>query len=216
MPLPAVAKQAIVMGATDERLVINQVTCDVSGVLGFRPEELIGVRFENLLVPADRPRLALLVQAAALQPCARTEAALAHLLRLRRRDGGVERCRLHLAPSVPGKGFAFSLVLVAPDEPATDDTSAPRPEGRSSPAQRLVADVAHAEGGVAARLRGAGVTPRETEVVLALLRGDRVPRIARKLYLSPGTVRNHLSSAFRKLGVANQQELVDVLRAGVD
>ena len=42
----------------------------------------------------------------------------------------------------------------------------------------------------------------------------RAPGIARQLYLTPGTVRNHLSSAFHKFGVTSQQELLDVLRNG--
>lgn len=57
-----------------------------------------------------------------------------------------------------------------------------------------------------------GLAEREREVVLELLQGNRVPAIAGKLYLSQGTVRNHLSGAFHKLGVANQQELIDLLR----
>jgi DNA-binding CsgD family transcriptional regulator len=57
-----------------------------------------------------------------------------------------------------------------------------------------------------------GLAEREREVVRELLQGNRVPAIAGKLFLSQGTVRNHLSAAFRKLGVANQQELIDLLR----
>ncbi len=45
-----------------------------------------------------------------------------------------------------------------------------------------------------------------------LLDGDRTPAIARKLFLSQSTVRNHLASVFAKLGVNSQQELVDVLK----
>jgi DNA-binding CsgD family transcriptional regulator len=32
------------------------------------------------------------------------------------------------------------------------------------------------------------------------------------MFLSPSTVRNHLSSVFRKLGVGSQQELISLLR----
>jgi PAS domain S-box-containing protein len=53
---------------------------------------------------------------------------------------------------------------------------------------------------------------REFEVVKLLLRGDRVPVIARQLYVSQSTVRNHLSSVFRKLRVRSQQELIVLLR----
>lgn len=57
------------------------------------------------------------------------------------------------------------------------------------------------------------LSPREVEIVLRLLAGDRVPRIAKSLYLAPGTVRNHLSSAFWKFGVHSQQQLIVLLRA---
>jgi PAS domain S-box-containing protein len=53
---------------------------------------------------------------------------------------------------------------------------------------------------------------REIEVVRMLLRGDRVPVIARQLFISQSTVRNHLSSVFRKLRVNSQQELIVLLR----
>jgi PAS domain S-box-containing protein len=53
---------------------------------------------------------------------------------------------------------------------------------------------------------------REFEVVRMLLLGDRVPVIARNLYVSQSTVRNHLSSVFRKLRVRSQQELIVLLR----
>ena len=56
------------------------------------------------------------------------------------------------------------------------------------------------------------LSSREFEVVRMLLLGDRVPVIARNLYVSQSTVRNHLSSVFRKLRVRSQQELIVLLR----
>jgi PAS domain S-box-containing protein len=53
---------------------------------------------------------------------------------------------------------------------------------------------------------------RELEVVRMLLRGDRVPVIASHLFVSQSTVRNHLSSVFRKLRVGSQQDLIVLLR----
>jgi PAS domain S-box-containing protein len=53
---------------------------------------------------------------------------------------------------------------------------------------------------------------REVEVVRMLLHGDRVPVIARQLFISQSTVRNHLSSVFRKMRVSSQQELIVLLR----
>jgi DNA-binding CsgD family transcriptional regulator len=56
------------------------------------------------------------------------------------------------------------------------------------------------------------LTVRQREIVERLLRGHRVDAIARDLYVSPSTVRNHLSAIFDKLGVASQSELVELLR----
>jgi DNA-binding CsgD family transcriptional regulator len=40
-----------------------------------------------------------------------------------------------------------------------------------------------------------------------------VPPIAKSLFLSQSTIRNHLASVFAKIGVSSQQELVDLFRA---
>jgi len=58
-----------------------------------------------------------------------------------------------------------------------------------------------------------GLTSRELEIVRRLLVGDRVPMIAQQLFLSESTVRNHLTSVYRKLGVRSQQQLLSLLRA---
>lgn len=50
------------------------------------------------------------------------------------------------------------------------------------------------------------LSPRETEVLLAARDGASVADIARRLFLSPGTVRNHLSAAIGKTGAANRAE----------
>ena len=57
------------------------------------------------------------------------------------------------------------------------------------------------------------LSTRELDVVGRLVSGDRVPAIAKALYISQSTVRNHLSSSFRKLRVASQQELIALLRS---
>jgi DNA-binding CsgD family transcriptional regulator len=53
------------------------------------------------------------------------------------------------------------------------------------------------------------LSSREREVARALLNGYRVTTIARHLFLSPSTVRNHLSSMFHKVGVESQAELIE-------
>jgi len=53
---------------------------------------------------------------------------------------------------------------------------------------------------------------RQREVLVRLARGERVPQIAKEMYLSPKTVRNHLAAIFRKAGVHSQQQLLARLR----
>ena len=57
------------------------------------------------------------------------------------------------------------------------------------------------------------LTPREREILTELLSGSRVPAIARKLFISPHTVRNHLKSMYRKFEVADQASLIDRIRS---
>ena len=52
------------------------------------------------------------------------------------------------------------------------------------------------------------LTPRETDVLQAARDGSSVATIARRLFLSEGTVRNHLSSAIGKTGAGNRAEAV--------
>ncbi len=50
------------------------------------------------------------------------------------------------------------------------------------------------------------LTPREQEVLREALTGAPVATIAAKVYLSPGTVRNHLSAAIGKTGTSTRAE----------
>ena len=56
------------------------------------------------------------------------------------------------------------------------------------------------------------LTPRERELVGYLEDGYRVSTIARRLYISPHTVRRHLKSIFLKLEVKSQAELLEKLK----
>lgn len=59
----------------------------------------------------------------------------------------------------------------------------------------------------------AGLSAREREVLGLLLSGERVAAIAAQLFISPHTVRNHLKSLFRKVGVGSQADLIARVRA---
>lgn len=56
------------------------------------------------------------------------------------------------------------------------------------------------------------LSTREREVSRLIMEGYRVPLIAEMLFITESTVRNHLSSIFRKLRVNSQQEMILLLR----
>jgi DNA-binding CsgD family transcriptional regulator len=56
------------------------------------------------------------------------------------------------------------------------------------------------------------LTKREQEVLAHLAEGGRVATVAKALFVSPHTVRNHLRSIFAKLGVHSQPELLEHVR----
>jgi DNA-binding NarL/FixJ family response regulator len=112
------------------------------------------------------------------------------------------------------------------DLPARDDWSAPNVGDR----------VAELEGRlrrIAAELRAAGfmdderpsipaagdipqlveLSSRQRQILVRLLNAQRVSLIAAELYVSPSTVRNHLTTIFTKFGVHSQAELLAVLRS---
>lgn len=70
--------------------------------------------------------------------------------------------------------------------------------------------------GLAASALSEGVSPlteRERQVLAATDRGADIDEIARTLFLSRGTVRNHLSNAIQKLGAHNRSEAARVAEA---
>ena len=70
--------------------------------------------------------------------------------------------------------------------------------------------------GLAASALSDGVSPlteRERQVLAATDRGADLDQIAQTLFLSRGTVRNHLSNAIQKLGVRNRSEAARLAEA---
>jgi two-component system response regulator DesR len=70
--------------------------------------------------------------------------------------------------------------------------------------------------GLAASALSEGVSPlteRERQVLAATDRGADLDQIARTLFLSRGTIRNHLSNAIQKLGARNRAEAARIAEA---
>lgn len=60
----------------------------------------------------------------------------------------------------------------------------------------------------------ADLSGREREIALLLIDGGCAKTISRSLSISPGTVRNHIKSVYRKLGIHSQVELMAAARGG--
>jgi len=195
-----------VVGSTDAHLTVDRVSSDVATLLDHRAADVVG---QSLLRLVDTPDVAPLLKALARS----SDTGLGTSLLVRPQLFGFRagRCQLLLLPMEPSPSFAFAML----DEESADGlTSALGMKQslwqfdevvRSATASRLAAELP-ADVGLR-RLSG-----RELEIVLRLLNGDRVPSIAESLFLSPSTVRNHLSAVFRKLRVGSQQELIHLLR----
>jgi DNA-binding CsgD family transcriptional regulator len=128
--------------------------------------------------------------------------------------GGEPRVRTKITISAftGVRGWRFAVWLFNPELPDTRRPSVP--EGTSAGRGPI-----HTGHGLDPFLAASPIsaveslTKREKDVLHLLLDGLRVSSIARNLYLSPQTVRNHLKAIFRKLGAHSQAELLDSLRA---
>lgn len=58
-----------------------------------------------------------------------------------------------------------------------------------------------------------GLTPRESEVLLYLLRGRSLSSIQNSLYISQGTANTHVRHIYRKMGVHSRRDLFDLADA---
>jgi DNA-binding CsgD family transcriptional regulator len=96
-------------------------------------------------------------------------------------------------------GARIALMLVPTPRPPRGRVASAASAGASSADVRLAKQTA-------------SLTTRERQIVAQLLAGSRSTLIAEDLGISVNTVRNHLKSIFRKLGVRSQEQLVRALR----
>ncbi|MGW5375800.1 LuxR C-terminal-related transcriptional regulator [Nocardia sp. NPDC003999] len=80
----------------------------------------------------------------------------------------------------------------------------------SAPRPAVTASIA------ASRYDDAILTRREVQIVRLLAAGDSNARIARKLTISEGTVKTHITRVLRKLGAANRAEAVSIWLRNAD
>jgi DNA-binding CsgD family transcriptional regulator/PAS domain-containing protein len=201
-----------VIGTVDEEWRIDRISVEVEGLLGHRAADLTGVPLLSAVNPSDLPQLL-----AGLSHVHATGRGSAIRLRVRTKDNQWLLCRAHLSALDRPPQFAFTLRPLGGPQGSDHD--------RTRELEMSLARIAHETRAAGlAKFSGAApvladlpelatLTSREWEIVTALAEGSRVTTIARRLHVSPGTVRNHLSAVYRKLNVGSQAELLERLRS---
>src|SRR3954447_24971035 len=214
LPTTSLDAHVMVVGTVDDEWRVDRLSADVDALTGAPSASLHGVSFLALVHPGDLGELL-----TGLGHLHSTGGGVAIRLRLRHRSDGWAWCRATL--TALGERPAFGFVLV----PLVTDSS---PQEASLDLERRLARIAHeihAVGGMRdlggmpamAELPDlARLTSREWDIVTRLRSGTRVDQISRDLHLSPSTVRNHLTTVYRKLGVPSQAELLVLLHKSAE
>ncbi|MCW2495748.1 MAG: Response regulator containing a CheY-like receiver domain and an DNA-binding domain [Jatrophihabitans sp.] len=204
-----------VVGIANSGMRIERVSAEAELLFGRRLTELIGMPLLRLISDDDtQPCLTAMAEASAsgkgvtLHVDTRVPTGTASHRNL--------SCELLILPLQPAPACAFVFLPTTARSSGvalSDDLSAILDRlGRG-------AEIAQLARGVLAGISEldmpglSRLTTRELEIVTGLLQGDRPPGIARRLFVSQSTVRNHLASVFAKIGVSSQQDLIDKFRA---
>jgi PAS domain S-box-containing protein len=206
----------VVVGSIDLDSSIRRISADCDRLLGAKAGALIDTPLVDRLHPDDVAAF-LLTLGRALED----NAGVGMHARVRQPTGDYAPVRLLVTPMRQPAGVRFGIVISA--EPI-EDAPAVHTDSR-------VAELEQALWRIAREVQAAGIvdgmhrlpddsevpgiselSTRQWDVLTRLLRGERVPQIAKALYVSQSTVRNHLAAIFRKLGVHSQAELIALLR----
>ncbi|MCU1675601.1 MAG: Response regulator containing a CheY-like receiver domain and an DNA-binding domain [Frankiales bacterium] len=203
----------VAMGTVDQEWRIDRISAGIEPLLGHKSATVVGEAISDLVLPEEWPSLVI-----AIGHGLRHHGGATTRLALRAADGEPMPCTVHITPlaGAGAPGFAFSFAVADRIVPDVAD----RAWELEAHMRRIAREVEAS--GVLEGLTGtptattvpamAGLTTRELEVVTRLLAGDRVATMAQRMFLSQSTLRNHLTSVYRKLGVRSQLELLTLLR----
>jgi DNA-binding CsgD family transcriptional regulator len=199
---------APIAGVVDGHWRVLHLSGTARTLLGHSQSEVSAMTADSLIHPEDLPLLLVALGGAG----ASGELSPARL-RLRRADGSLLAAEWLIMPHAVAALPAFVFVA----NPVHGSQSQDHQTAIRHPTQPLTDGPANGSSSqqwnAAADTRSIDLTHREQQVLDMLLNGDRVGTIAQALFLSPATVRNHLSAVFRKHRVHSQRELLDRLRA---
>lgn len=204
----------VAFGTISHDFRIERVTAEIQPLLGLEASEVTGKLFFELFDDSAVPLLMMSLGWAldAGQPVMISTQVITY-------DGSTAPIDVVFLPVQNGNGRAESLFLLRESQrPGLVESNA-----KASVLEQHLLRIAQEleAAGIAAKLGQVSslMTPpevgklssRQIEVLTRLLSGERVAGIARDMFISPSTVRNHLSAIFAKFGVHSQSELVDRL-----
>jgi DNA-binding CsgD family transcriptional regulator len=201
------------VGILDSGLRIERICSEAESLFNRPVQELIGTSLLSLVTENDVTRC----RTAYAEACASQRGVTVNLHVCVTPAGQTSEellCEVVITSLHPSRSCAFVVQPVLAAAHRLDDEAV---TGALNRCGRAVGHAVSAPGGltgVSGRdVPGLGhLTVRELQVVSRLLDGYRPPAIARSLFLSQSTVRNHLASVFNKLGVASQEALLELFR----
>lgn len=215
----------LVLGALDHEWRFSEISPDATAWFGWNPADYRGTALQSVVHPEDAPLLLL-----ALGRSGVDRRGVSTVVRVRSEsapssNGSSEGPSGH-AEWVPVRCEVSPLCDHNPPRFAVAMWVLETERDAESPEQRAARLEDHLWR-IALELAAAGIgdapasgemwwsdpalrelSQRQLEILRRLLRGERVPMIARDLFLSQSTVRNHLSAIYRRLGVHSQAELL--------
>ena len=197
-------RSRLAVGTVDHSWRLSEISLDAAAWLSLDPEECRGMTLWAIVHPDDAP---LLLLAAGRSGIDRRGVAMG--MRVRRQDGEWTPVRCEVSPLCGHNPPSFALAMWAPEYTSDEKSTAERAASLEDHLWRIALEVAAAGIGNAPAATETwwsdpslrDLSRRQLEILRRLLRGERVPTIARDLFLSQSTVRNHLSAIYRRLGV---------------
>jgi PAS domain S-box-containing protein len=213
--LPAARLQfsgPVVVGELDLEMRLVHCSPDIRELLGEPADGLLGRPLVERIHPDDVATFLLGLGRA----LADAQGAAMHT-RLLTANGEYAGVRLVVTPTDGATGTRLAVVLTPEAHLSADDARVGELErhlwriGLEVQASGVVTGIQRVPD--PSQVPGlAELSPRQWDIVTRLLRGERVPEIARAMFVSQSTVRNQLGTIYRKVGVHSQAELLALLR----
>jgi DNA-binding NarL/FixJ family response regulator len=190
------------VGIADAEWTVLQVSADIGGILGVPAAHVVGSSLGDWIHPDDR------------SPVDGAGPGIQRRVRVRAASGEWKPASLIWVNHLDDPNRRFFAMVPVPALVLSkygDRVADLELRLRRIGAEVQAAGVLDGLGSVPAletHPKVAELTTRQWDIVTRLVKGESAQTIARELFLSPSTVRNHLSAIYRKLGIHSQVELV--------